>query len=583
MKTKTSLPRYRTFLSTYLKSQRRRVVLLVLLLFVILALELANPLILREFIDNALAGEPLADLFVLAGMFLGVAVAMQLVSVAETYLAENVGLTATNRLRSDLTLHALRLDPSFHSSHTPGELIERVDGDVATLGNFFSRFVVHLLGNAILMVGVLVMLFSIDWRVGFALTVFTIAALAFVNRLRDFAVPHWKLARQSKADLFGFLEERLAGTEDLRSSGATHHAMIKLYERSREVLRRERRAALIGTTSAGVTIILFTMATAVALALGVSLYQAGAISLGTVYIIFSFTEALRRPIDQITRQLQDLQQAGASINRVSDLLQMHSSILDGRGPDIPSGALQVEFDGVTFGYNPDEPVLRDISFALQPGTVLGVLGRTGSGKTTLTRLLFRLYDPLQGAVRLGGVALRDTRLASVRRSVGMVTQDIHLFNASLRDNLTFFDKSIPDTSILEVLDDLGLGEWYRSLPDGLDTIFPPGGSGISAGQGQLVAFARVFLKDPGLVILDEASSRLDPATERQVERAVDKLLRGRTAIIIAHRLGTVQRADNILILEKGRVMEYGERNILATDPSSNFSGLIRTGLEDLLA
>src|SRR5687768_3876861 len=374
---KTPITRYGTFLSAYLRSQRRRVLLLILLLFGILALELANPLILREFIDSALAGEPLSGLFVLAGMFLGVAITMQLISVAETYVAENVGLTATNRLRSDLTLHALRLDPAFFSSHTPGELIERVDGDVATLGNFFSRFVVHLLGNAILMVGVLVMLFSIDWRVGLSLTLFTIAALALVNRLRDFAVPHWRLARQSKADLFGYLEERLSGTEDLRSSGATDHAMKKLYERSREVLRRERRAALIGTTSGSVTIILFTMATAVALALGVSLFQAGAISLGTVYLIFSFTEALRRPIDQITRQLQDLQQAGASISRVSDLLQMRSSIMDGTGPDIPSGALPVEFEGVTFGYNPDEPVLRKVSFSLQPGSILGVLGRTG--------------------------------------------------------------------------------------------------------------------------------------------------------------------------------------------------------------
>ncbi len=580
---RTPLTHYGTFLSAYLKSQRRRVLLLILLLFGILALELANPLILREFIDSALAGEPLSGLFVLAAMFLGVAITMQLVSVAETYVAENVGLTATNRLRSDLTLHALKLDPSFHSAYTPGELIERVDGDVATLGNFFSRFVVHLLGNAILMVGVLVMLFSIDWRVGLSLTLFTLAALALVNRLRDFAVPHWKLARQSKADLFGFLEERLSATEDLRSSGATDHAMRKLYERSREVLRRERRAALIGTTSGSVTIVLFTMATAVALALGVSLFQAGAISLGTVYLIFSFTEALRRPIDQITRQLQDLQQAGASISRVSDLLQMRSSIVDGTGPDIPSGALTVEFEGVTFGYNPDEPVLRDVSFSLQPGTILGVLGRTGSGKTTLTRLLFRLYDPVEGAIRLGGVDLRDTRLAGVRRSVGMVTQDIHLFNASLRDNLTFFDKSIPDAAILEVLDDLGLGEWYGLLPNGLDTIFAPGGSGISAGQAQLVAFARVFLKDPGLVILDEASSRLDPATERQVERAVDKLLRGRTAIIIAHRLGTVQRADNILIFEGGCVVEYGERKMLAADPHSSFARLTRTGLEDLLA
>jgi ABC-type multidrug transport system fused ATPase/permease subunit len=228
-------------------------------------------------------------------------------------------------------------------------------------------------------------------------------------------------------------------------------------------------------------------------------------------------------------------------------------------------------------------VLHDVTFDLPPGRVLGVLGRTGSGKTTLTRLLFRLYDPAQGSIRLGGVDLRDAGLGDLRTRVGLVTQEIHLFHASVRDNLTFFDRSIPDARILAVLDDLGLGAWYRGLPRGLDTKLAPGGSGLSAGQAQLVAFARVFLKDPGLVILDEASSRLDPATERQVEHAVDRLLAGRTGIIIAHRLGTVGRADRILILERGRLVETGPRAALAADPDSPFAQLLQRGLEEVLA
>lgn len=548
------------------------------LLVATLALELANPWILRQFIDSATKGASLDSLTLLAVAFLVVALATQLVGAMETYVAENVGLTATNRLRSDLTLHALRLDPSFHSTHTPGELIERVDGDVATLGNFFSRFVVQIFGNGMLLVGVLVLMYAIDWRVGLAMTFFVIVTMFLVNKMRDLAVPHWRLARQASADLFGFLEERLSGTEDIRSSGATAYTMSRLYGRSRNLLRRERRAALIGSTSGGVTVAVFTVGTAIALALGVTLFQAGAITLGTVYLIFSYTESLRRPIDQITRQLQDLQQAGASINRIGDLLAVQSSIHDGTGPDLPEGKLSVRFDNVTFGYNLDEPVLREVSFDLEPGEVLGVLGRTGSGKTTLTRLLFRLYDPQEGEVQLGGVALTETKLSSIRRHTGMVTQSIHLFHATLRDNLTFFSSSIPDERIVEVLDDLALGSWYRSLPDGLDTMLAPGGSELSAGQGQLVAFARVFLLEPGLVILDEASSRLDPATERQVERAVDKLLQQRSAIIIAHRLATVQRADSILILEDGRVVEYGKRQELLNNPNSQFSALMRTGM-----
>jgi ATP-binding cassette subfamily B protein len=201
----------------------------------------------------------------------------------------------------------------------------------------------------------------------------------------------------------------------------------------------------------------------------------------------------------------------------------------------------------------------------------------------MTRLLFRLYDPQEGAVCLEGVDLRDTQLSSIRNRVGMVTQDIHLFHASLRNNLTLFDAGIPNERIEEVLRDLGLERWYRSLPEGLDTKLAPGGSALSAGQAQLVAFARVFLREPGLVILDEASSRLDPATERHVEHAVDKLLRERTAIVIAHRLATVQRADTILILESGRVVEYGDRRGLLDDPDSRFSALMKSGMQEVLA
>jgi ATP-binding cassette subfamily B protein len=218
-----------------------------------------------------------------------------------------------------------------------------------------------------------------------------------------------------------------------------------------------------------------------------------------------------------------------------------------------------------------------------------LLGRTGSGKTTLTRLIFRLYDPDQGGVYLGydGGDLTDVRqvpLFHLRHRVGMVTQNIQLFNASVRDNLTFFDRDIPDERILQVLRDLGLWTWYESLPEGLDTELESGGGGLSAGEAQLLAFTRIFLQDPGLVILDEASSRLDPATENLIERAVDTLVKGRTAIVIAHRLGTVQRADDILILEEGRISEYGARAMLAGDPESHFYSLLQTGMmEEVLA
>jgi ATP-binding cassette subfamily B protein len=287
-------------------------------------------------------------------------------------------------------------------------------------------------------------------------------------------------------------------------------------------------------------------------------------------------------MEQIREQMERFQKAAAGISRVQGLFD-RTSVLDTSGTEvIPEGALRVELDDVVFGYD-DDVVLDRVSLDLAPDRILGVLGRSGSGKTTMARLLTRLYDPIEGSVRLGGVEIRGAEIHSLRRRVGMVTQDVQLFRATIRDNLTFFDETIPDSRLHEVLDELGLTEWLATMPEGLDTRLEAGGAGLSAGQAQLLAFTRIFLENPGLVILDEASSRLDPATEKLIERAVDRLLADRTGIIIAHRLATVTRADDILILEDGRVIEYGERVTLAADPESRLSHLLVTGMEEVLA
>jgi ABC-type multidrug transport system fused ATPase/permease subunit len=342
-------------------------------------------------------------------------------------------------------------------------------------------------------------------------------------------------------------------------------------------LKAQMRGYTLVATSQG----LFALGTAVAFALSAMLFKAGTLTIGTVYLIFQYTEMLRQPTEQIRNEVQDLQQADASMGRVEALLGTAPRLADGPGAALPPGPLAVELDGVSFGYAEDALVLLDVSVCLEPGRVLGVVGRTGSGKTTLTRLLPRFYDPLAGAVRLGGVDLRTVRLAAVRARIGMVTQEVHLFNASVRDNLTLFEDGVADDRIISVLDTLGLASWLRELPWGLDTPLGPGGAGLSAGQAQVLACARIFLRDPDVVILDEASSRLDPATERLVHAALGRLLDGRTGIVVAHRLATVAYADDILVLEDGQVREHGPRLALAADPTSRFAALLRVATEEV--
>jgi len=562
-------------LAHYLRPQWPWMGLLAVILCGTICVQVITPLVASHFIDQATSGGDLRDLIVLALLTMGLALAGQCLAVAETYVAENVSWAATNVLRADLVAHLLRLDATFHTAHTPGELIERVDGDVATLARFFSRFVVYMLGNGLLLVGVLGLLYHVDWRVGLGMSAFVVLALTAMLRIRAVATPAFAADRQASADFFGFLGEYLSGLEDIRSSRAGAFVLRRCAEVMRSWLAVTRKAQMWGYSMGATSLGLFALGTAVAFALSAMLFKAGTLTIGTVYLIFQCTEMLSQPTEQIRNEVQDLQQADASIARVQALLGTAPRVADGPGVALPPGPLAVELDGVSFGYAEDAPVLRDVSVSLSPGRVLGVVGRTGSGKTTLTRLLLRFYDPLAGVVRLGGVDLRAVRLAAVRARIALVTQEVHLFQASMRDNLTLFDDGVPDERISAVLDTLGLASWLRELPRGLDTLLGPGGAGLSAGQAQVLACARILLRDPDLVILDEPSSRLDPATDRLVHTALGRLLAGRTGIIVAHRLATLSYADDILILEDGQVREHGPRLALAADPTSRFAGLLR--------
>ncbi|UVI31587.1 ABC transporter ATP-binding protein [Paenibacillus spongiae] len=584
-KQKVTIGQYYELLRRYLLPQKRALIGLALLLFTSIGLQLINPQIIRFFIDTAQSQGELKPLFYAAGIFIGFSIVHQVVSVLATYISENVAWKTTNTLRGDLAEHCLSLDMSFHKSHTSGAIIERVDGDVNALSNFFSSMIIHLVGNILLMAGIIILLFRENWLIGIGMTVFVVFAVYIIQWIRKFAVPVWAKWRQMNAEFYGFIGEQLEGTEDIRANGAEGFVMNRFYALVNRMLPVRMKAFLGFAMMWNTTIIVFAIGNALAFAVSAYLWKSQAITLGTVYLIFYYTELLAKPIEKIRTQMEDLQRADASISRIRELFATPSLIQDGAGAALPEGPLGVEFRDVTFSYDrdvDDTPTLDRLQIALQPGEVLGLLGRTGSGKSTLARLLLRFYDPQQGVIAIGGVDIRQCKLNALRKRVALVTQTIEIMEGTVRDNLTFYDESILDDKILEVLADLGLQEWYEALPGGLDTKLASGGGGLSAGEAQLLAFARVFLTNPGLIIMDEASSRLDPLTEQRIENAIGKLLANRSCIIIAHRLTTVQRADHILILENGSVIESGRRSELAADPGSRFSRMLSTGLEEVL-
>lgn len=544
-----------------------------------IGLNLANPQILRFFIDTAQADGLVSDLVFAGFLFLGVGFGRQIVQILSSYLGQDVGWRATNKMRNDLALHCLNLDMGFHHIRSPGEMIERVDGDTTALSNFFSQFVLQVLGSAVFLAGVLVLVFLEDWRVGTALTAFSLVAFGVLNLTRNIAVPIYTAERESYAKLYGFIEERLIGIEDIRTNGASQYATNRFHLANNDVFARVKKSEVMSELLQAITGILFALGYALAMGMGIWLYRDGTFTVGAVYLIFHYTSMLREPLFQISRQINELQRATAGLQRIEELHRIETSILDGQDDLSTQHPLSVTFDDVTFAYNPGEPVIKNVSFSLEPGRTLGILGRTGSGKTTTTRLLFRFYDIQTGDIRLGNQSIREIKLDELRQHVGLVTQDVQLFNATVRENLTLFDHTVPDDRIVSTLEDLDLGSWFRNLPDGLDTEIATGSSSLSAGEAQLLAFTRVFLKDPGLVILDEPSSRLDPATERKINHAVERLLENRTGIIIAHRLDTVEKVDDILILEAGEIQEHGRRADLVQDQESQFSILLRAALE----
>ncbi|MER6910217.1 ABC transporter ATP-binding protein [Streptomyces sp. NPDC000594] len=578
-------------LTRYLRGERRALILLALLIPLGVGLQLVAPQLLRRFVDSALTGGSTAALTGVAVWYLTSAVGQMAVVIGGDAVAVRLAWRTTNRLRAELVDHCLRRPARFYQDHPPGELVERIDGDVTRLAGVMSALVLEVLAHLVLVLGVLAALFHFDWRIGLVFAPFVVATVLTLRRLVGRSLPLVTARQRSAADLLGFLEERLAGAEDLRTNGATGHTLGALEDRLTDLGARARAAARVSVRWPATVQGLSALSVVLALAVSVWLHSAGRLSTGTAFATLSYALLLRRPLLTLSTRFHDVEQAVVSARRIAELTDAPHGPADPAGPDaptsflrppsapLPDGPLDLRFDTVSFQYEPGEPVLREITFGVRPGERLGVVGRTGCGKSTLIRLLFGLQHPGRGSVTVGGREVRELDPAALRARVALVTQEVQIFHASLRDNLAFFDRSVPDRRLLAALEEAGLDDWRRDLPDGLDTLIGPadGARGLSGGQEQLLALARVFLRDPAVVLLDEPTARLDPYTEALLEPALERLLRHRTAVVVQHRPHTLRQVDRIVVLDAGRVVEDGPRDRLAADPGSRFHALLTPG------
>lgn len=563
-------------LRRYLLPRRRSFAVMAACLLTGTGLQLLGPALVGSFVNGLTQGRPLEALLLTVLLYLVVTAAAQGAAVGATLWSEEVAWGATNDLRLDLVRHALSLDLSFHRSHQAGEVVERVDEDVTALGNLFSRMTVDLLGNGLLLVGAVAAMFLLNPGLGGAFALLAVLLLVLLDTLRRQSTPLFRASREEGAHVFGGLGEALGAAEDLVSSGGRPFAERRLGERLDSWAPKYVKAEIRGYAIWVVALAGFAVGDGLAYGLAGRLFLLHAAPVGTVYAAIAYAGLVARPLEQVRGHLDDLQRAGASLTRIGQLLDLTSSRRTGL-QELPPGPLSLRLAGVGFSYGDEgegEAALSDIDLDLPAGRRLAVLGRTGSGKSSLARLLVGLEDATRGSVEIAGVDVRAIDETSLRQRVHFVGQDVRIFDATLRENLTLFDDTVTEADLRSLLRRAGLLGWANRL-GGLDA---SAGSGkLSAGEAQLIAVVRGLVGDPGLVVLDEPFSRLDPETGSLLAGALEVLLEGRTAVVIAHRTETLRLVDDVLVLAGGRVKERGTRNGLMEDPSSHLSVLLRSG------
>jgi ATP-binding cassette subfamily B multidrug efflux pump len=505
-------------------------------------------------------------LAVVAMVFIASLLLTFLTVYAEGYVMMLMGQYIMYDLRNQIFGHLQRLPIAFFDRNPIGRLVTRVTTDVDALNEMFTSGLVELLGDVLLLAGIVVVLFWLDWRL--ALVAFSIVPLLalLTGWFRAGVRQAFRDVRVKIAAINAFLQEHITGMPVVQLFGREAQAYAEFVEiNDRHRVANVRSIFYYAVYFPGVELI-----TAVGLGLliwvGGGQALAGAVSLGALIAFLQYAQRFYQPLSDLSEKYNILQGAMASSERIFRLLDTPVGIEsppDAYAPAQVRGA--IEFDQVRFSYKPGEPVLKGVSFAVRPGETLAVVGHTGAGKSTLANLLLRFYDVDSGAVRVDGVDVRKWSLPVLRRAIGMVLQDVFLFAGTVADNIRLGDPSIDDDRLRWAAGEVHALPFIERLPDGMQAAVRERGAGLSVGQKQLIAFARALAFDPRILILDEATSSIDTETEQLIQRALERLLQGRTSVVIAHRLSTIQRADRILVMHKGEVREVGTHQELLAE------------------
>jgi ATP-binding cassette, subfamily B, multidrug efflux pump len=545
-------------LLTYLRPYKRYVVLALLLILLESGLEVLFPWLTKIAIDRYIASANIPGLAVIAGVYILLLLIRFVVASAETYMLQNTGQRIMYDMRMQVFRHLHTLAPSFYDKNPVGRLITRVITDVDVLYEMFSAGIVSIFGDIFTLLGIMVAIMFLNWQLG--LVTLSVVPLIFVATavFRIKARDSYRRVRLAIAKINAFLQEHITGM-----------AVVQLYNRERKSFRKFEdinkehfTANLDGILAYAWFYPVIELLSSITIAL-IIWYGGGEViqdtlKIGTLVAFIQYSNRFFQPIADMSEKYNILQSAMASSERLFKLIDTPASIVNAPEAIVPRADArgEIEFRNVWFAYNDEDWVLRDVSFHVNPGESVAIVGHTGAGKTTTTSLLTRFYDIQKGEILLDGMNIAGLDLAYLRGSCAVVLQDVFLFSGTMESNIRL-GSPISRERVEAAAEDVNLAPFVRTLPAGLDHPVNERGTTLSAGQRQLLAFARALAHDPKILILDEATSSVDTETEVQIRKAIDRLMEGRTSIIIAHRLSTIQRCDKIIVMHKGRVREIG--------------------------